>query len=348
MKYGFAILLLCTVVLSAISCKEKDKGTDGESEQTSKPQGSNLTQEEVDSLLSQWEYSNDSGEVTMMIFGENGETEYIVDRPENVFLKTINGVEYKIVKASKSQRTPKIGDVMYMEMSYRTETTDSLLFTSSDLGEDFRMKLSAPSDKGCIEEALMLLHEGDSAVIKVDAIKFFVKSQGKASIPAFIKRGEKLVFNVKMKKIVSGIDYANANKEVYQKRIDEENSLINRFLINMNYPLKKTDSGLHILTINKGAGKRPTVGSTVKIDYTAAFIDGSVFDSTLERSEPFSFEIGKKQVIVGLEEAVMNMQVGDHCLVVIPFRLAYGDKKYGNIIPPFSTLVFEIELLDAK
>ena len=44
----------------------------------------------------------------------------------------------------------------------------------------------------------------------------------------------------------------------------------------------------------------------------------------------------------------MNMQVGDHCLVIIPFRLAYGDQKYGNVIPPFSTLVFEIELLDAK
>lgn len=339
-------LILIAVLLSAFlvfSCREEKKNDDG-----TKDQPKVVSEEKADSLLSQWNYSNDSGQVTMIVFGENGEAEYVVDRPENVFLKTANGIEYKIVKASKSKHTPNVGDVMYMNMSYRTERTDSLLFASSDLGEEFRMRLVAPSDKGCIEEALMLLHEGDSAVIKVDAIKFFVKSQGKASIPAFIKKGDRLVFNVKMKKIVSGLDYANANKDVYQKRIDEENSLINRFLINMNYPLKKTDSGLHILTINKGAGKKPSVGSTVKIDYTAAFIDGSVFDSTLERSEPFSFVIGNKEVIVGLEEAVMNMQVGDHCLVVIPFRLAYGDKKYGNVIPPFSTLVFEIELLDAK
>lgn len=340
-------IILTFVLLStfvALSCREENK-KDGD---TKTEQPKVVSEEEADSLLSQWEYSNDSGQVTMIVFGENGEAEYVVDRPENVFLKTANGIEYKIVKASKSKCTPNVGDVMYMNMSYRTERTDSLLFASSDLGEEFRMRLVAPSDKGCIEEALMLLHEGDSAVIKVDAIKFFVKSQGKASIPAFIKKGDRLVFNVKMKKIVSGLDYANANKDVYQKRIDEENSLINRFLINMNYPLKKTDSGLHILTINKGAGKKPSVGSTVKIDYTAAFIDGSVFDSTLERSEPFSFVIGKKEVIVGLEEAVMNMQVGDHCLVIIPFRLAYGDQKYGNVIPPFSTLVFEIELLDAK
>lgn len=340
-------VILTIILLSAFlafSCKEEKKKDDDTKTEQSKV----VSEEEADSLLSQWNYSNDSGQVSMIVFGENGEAEYVVDRPENVFLKTANGIEYKIVKASKSKRTPNVGDVMYMNMSYRTERTDSLLFASSDLGEEFRMRLVAPSDKGCIEEALMLLHEGDSTVIKVDAIKFFVKSQGKASIPAFIKKGDRLVFNVRMKKIVSGLDYANANKDMYQKRIDEENSLINRFLINMNYPLKKTDSGLHILTINKGAGKKPSVGSTVKIDYTAAFIDGSVFDSTLERSEPFSFVTGKKEVIVGLEEAVMNMQVGDHCLVIIPFRLAYGDQKYGNVIPPFSTLVFEIELLDAK
>ncbi|MBO7571370.1 MAG: FKBP-type peptidyl-prolyl cis-trans isomerase [Bacteroidales bacterium] len=348
MKYRFVILLLLSsAIMTVISCKDKEKKTD-ETTQTPENKSSDLTQEEIDSLLSQWDYSNDSGQVTMMVFGENGEAEYIVEHPENVFLKTATGIEYKIVKASKSRKTPKIGDVMYMNMSYRTEKGDSLLFSSSDLNEEFKMRLSAPSDKGCIEEAFMLMHEGDSAIFKIDAIKFFVKSQGKASIPAFISKGDRLVFNVKMKKIVSGIDYANSNKDIIQKRIEEENSLINRFLIDKKYPQKRTDSGLYILTINKGAGKKPAVGNTVKIDYTAAFIDGSVFDSTLERSEPFSFVIGKKQVILGLEEAVMNMQVGDHCLVIIPFRLAYGDQKYGNVIPPFSTLVFEIELLDAK
>ena len=348
MRYRFVILLLLSfVVLTVISCKDKEKKTE-KTTQTSETQGAELTQVEIDSLLSQWDYSNDSGQVSMMVFGENGDAEYVVDRPENVFLKTATGIEYKIVKASKSRKMPKVGDVMYMNMSYSTEKGDSLLFSSSDLNEEFKMRLAAPSDKGCIEEAFMLLHEGDSAVIKVDAIKFFVKSQGRTSVPAFIRKGDRLVFNVKMKKIVTGIDYANANKKVIQKRIEEENSLINRFLIGKNYPQKRTDSGLYILTINKGAGKKPSVGSTVKIDYTVAFIDGSVFDSTLERSEPFSFVIGKKQVIVGLEEAVMNMQVGDHCLVIIPFRLAYGEQKYGNVIPPYSTLVFEIDLLDAK
>ena len=341
MRYIICTLLFLAIFSSFfVSCKTEGNGKKGDGNQ----------KEKGDSLLSQWEYTNDSGEVAMMVFGEDGSCNYIVERPENIFHKTKSGIEYKIVKASKSKRSPKIGDVLYMDMSYRTEKTDSLIFTSKDLKEEFKMRLSAPSDKGCIEEALMLLREGDSAVIYVDAIKFFIKSQGQVSIPPFIKEGERLMFSIKLNKIVSAAEYINANKDSYVKRIEEENSLISRFLLNIggNYPQKKTDSGLYILTINNGNGKIPKVGSTVKVDYTAAFIDGSVFDSTLERAEPFSFVTGKKQVIEGLDEAVMNMVVGDHCLVVIPFRLAYGDQKYGNIIPPFSTLVFEIELLDAK
>ncbi len=301
-----------------------------------------------DSLLSQWNYQNDSGKVTVMVLGDNGTMEYVVEKPENIFLKTASGIEYKIVNSTNSAKRPRVGDVLYLDMSYKMEKTNTLLFTTDDFNDEFKMRLSASSDKGCIEEAFMLMSEGDSAVIKVDAIKFFLKSQGKVSIPANINKGDRLVFNIRLKKIVSGIEYAEANKEMYIKRIEEENSLIERFLMGKNFPQKNTDSGLRMLIINKGAGKVPTPGTTVKIDYTAAFIDGAVFDSTLEREEPFSFVTGRKQVIEGLDEAVMNMNVGDHCLVIIPFRLAYGDQKYGNVIPPFSTLVFEIELLDAK
>ena len=180
-------IILTIVLLStflAFSCREEKKKEDD----TKTEQPKVVSEEEADSLLSQWDYSNDSGQVTMIVFGENGKAEYVVDHPENVFLKTANGIEYKIVKASKSKRTPNVGDVMYMNMSYRTERTDSLLFASSDLGEEFRMRLVAPSDKGCIEEALMLLHEGDSAVIKVDAIKFFVKSQGRQVFLLLLRR----------------------------------------------------------------------------------------------------------------------------------------------------------------
>ncbi|MCF0206126.1 MAG: FKBP-type peptidyl-prolyl cis-trans isomerase [Bacteroidales bacterium] len=341
MTFIIAFLLVVSCFLeSCNSCSRKDS-KDGT------PVADTVSN--ADSLLAQWDYANDSGEVTMMVFGDDGKVEYVVDRPENVFHTTESGIEYKIAKQSKSKKSPRVGDVLFMDMEYRTEQTDSLMFSSKDLNEEFKFKLSAPNAPGCIEEAFMLLHEGDSAIIKVDAINFFLKSQGKVTIPSFIKKGERMVFTVNVKKIVSGLDYANANKDQYAKRIEEENSMINRFLLNIeDYPSKKTDSGLHILTINAGGNKKPSLGSTVTINYTAAFIDGSIFDSTFERSEPFSFVTGKKQVIEGLDEAVMNMTVGSHCLVIIPFRLAYGDQKYGNIIPPFSTLVFEIELVDAK
>ena len=348
MKIRIVVILSSLIAfLFFAACGGKKKESE-ESNVSKQQQTTEMTQSEEDSLLSQWNYSDSSGRVTTIVFGEDGQVNYVVDLPENIFAKTKSGIEYRFVKRSKSEKMLSVGDVMYMNMSYKAEKNDSMLFSTKDIDEDFKMRLAAPKGEGCIEEALMLMHEGDSAIIKVDAIDFFLKSQGKTSIPAFIKKGDKIVFYIGLKKIVSGLEYANSNKELYRAHIEEENSLINRFLMDKKYPMKTTDSGLKILTIDNGAGKKPVVGNTVKIDYTAAFIDGAVFDSTLERSEPFSFVIGKKEVIVGLEEAVMNMKVGEHCLVVIPFRLAYGDQKYGNIIPPFSTLVFEIELLDAK
>lgn len=332
-----------SVLLFFVSCNSCSSDINKEEESSS-----TLNPSATDSLLSKWDYENDSGKMSVIFFNEDGDMQYVVDKPENLFTKLSDGLEYKIVEKHKNTPKLQLGDVLYLDMFYRTELTDSLLFNSNDLNQEFRIKLNNPNHKNSLERVFLLLNEKDSVIVKLDAISFYLNTLGQTSIPAFINKGERLIFNIRIKKVQSGADYVSSNKEVYQQRITEENSLIERFLLDKHYPIKRTDSGLTILTISKGTGANPKPGNHIKIDYTAAFIDGGVFDSTLERSEPFSFQSGQKQVIIGLEEAIMNMNVGDHCLVIIPFRLAYGDQKYGNVIPPFSTLVFEIELLDAK
>lgn len=294
-------------------------------------------------------YNADSASqaTAVLVFGNDGKVEYVEGNPENVFQKTKSGLEYRIVAKSKSNSKPKFGDIVYIDMSYQTEN-DSVLFNSKNVEKNFKMRVAMPSHKGgCIEEAFMMLSEGDSAIFKIDAFNFFTYTQNKVNIPNFIKKGDKLIFKIKLKKIVSDNEYVKQNKEMFTYYISQENSLIERFLLNYNYPTVKLESGLRIMTIKKGNGKKPSKSKTVSIHYTASFIDGGVFDSSIERNEVFKFVIGKNQVIPGLEEGVLQMNIGDHAILVIPFRLAYGEEKYG-IIPPFSTLVFEIELLDAK
>jgi FKBP-type peptidyl-prolyl cis-trans isomerase 2 len=281
------------------------------------------------------------------MFNEDGGTEYITGKPDKIFRKTKSGLEFRFITTAKANKYPNVGDVIYIDMTYKTEK-DSIIFRSKSVDKDFKMRLTIPSHKGgCLEEAFLMMSEGDSASFRIDAANFLTFTQGKVNLPSYVKKGDKFIFNIKMKKVVDGSDYVKENADLYSYYLSQETSLIERYLLNLSYPLVKKESGLRIITISKGKGKKPVKGNAVTIDYTAAFIDGSVFDSSIERKQPFRFILGAGEVIDGLDEGVSNMNIGDHCMFVIPFRLAYGDVKSG-IIPPFSTLVFEVELLNAK
>ena len=109
-----------------------------------------------------------------------------------------------------------------------------------------------------------------------------------------------------------------------------------------------TESGLKYYDLVEGDGATPEDGQTVVVHYSGWLEDGTPFDSSLERGEPFSFALGQGQVIAGWDEGVATMNVGSKRQLVIPADLAYGDSGAGNIIPPGATLVFEVELLDIQ
>jgi FKBP-type peptidyl-prolyl cis-trans isomerase FkpA len=108
-----------------------------------------------------------------------------------------------------------------------------------------------------------------------------------------------------------------------------------------------TESGLRYEDIVVGAGPSPQSGQEVTVHYTGALEDGTKFDSSLDRGQPFKFKIGVGQVIKGWDEGVMTMKVGGKRKLVIPPQLGYGRRGAGPI-PPNSTLVFEVELLDVQ
>ena len=113
---------------------------------------------------------------------------------------------------------------------------------------------------------------------------------------------------------------------------------------NMKNPaVTVTDTGLQYEVMKSGNGAKPTATDRVKTHYHGMLTDGTVFDSSVDRGEPISFEVGG--VIKGWTEALQMMSVGDKWRLVIPAELAYGARGAGAKIPPHSTLVFEVELL---
>ena len=106
-----------------------------------------------------------------------------------------------------------------------------------------------------------------------------------------------------------------------------------------------TASGLKYTIVKKGNGVMPKAGQTIKVHYTGKFLDGKIFDSSVQRNEPFSFAVGTGQVIKGWDEGLLLMSKGEKCVFIIPPQLGYGAGGAGPI-PPNSTLVFEVELID--
>lgn len=113
-----------------------------------------------------------------------------------------------------------------------------------------------------------------------------------------------------------------------------------------------TPSGLifQVITAAKSKERKPEVGQKVVVHYTGWLEEkgqkGKKFDSSLDKNKPFTFIVGKGQVIKGWDETLLDMQLGEKRQVTIPASLAYGSQRVGNLIPANATLIFDIELLE--
>jgi len=140
--------------------------------------------------------------------------------------------------------------------------------------------------------------------------------------------------------------FSEAFRSLAEKRDMENQQSENDFLAeNSKKPgVNVTGSGLQYEVISEGYGPKPTAADTVKVHYQGALTDGTIFDSSYERGEPIEFPLNG--VIPGWTEGLQLMSVGSKYRLIIPSNLGYGPEGAGQQIPPYSTLIFEVELLD--
>ncbi len=109
-----------------------------------------------------------------------------------------------------------------------------------------------------------------------------------------------------------------------------------------------TDSGLQYMVIQEGEGTPAQPGDMVEVHYTGWLMDGTKFDSSVDRGQPFAFKLGIGQVIKGWDEGVAGMKPGEKRMLILKPELAYGKRGAGRVIPPNATLKFEVEFIRVK
>jgi len=271
--------------------------------------------------------------------------------PYKGFSETDTGLYYKLQMIGDGKRKPSIGDYLQLNITYKTDKDSVFMdtYSSNDIGMVI-LPFNHSSFKGSFEEGLTTMNEGDSVSFIVDANNLFTQFF-KSDLPLFLKPGSVVKMDVKLHKIFNQSEY-EAELKRYETLIEdrdiEEQRKLQLFVDTSKVSYSKLANGMYYLPITQGAGTPPEKGNVVKINYTGSFITGKVFESTYDRAQPMEYIYGEQgQVIKGLETAISLMNEGAKAKFIIPSHLAYGEEGSSTgIIPPYTTVIYEIELLN--
>jgi FKBP-type peptidyl-prolyl cis-trans isomerase FkpA len=255
-----------------------------------------------------------------------------------------SGLRYKFIQKGQSNEVIAPGDYVEMEMVYQNQN-DSTLFNSRELRTPFRMQMNKISHSGgCFEDAIFLSHPGDKISFLLPADSFYYRTR-RMHLPKGVKKGSELLFEMKIirKLTIEGIQKDRV--QYLQQLKEQEDLLINNYLTDNEIKVKPNASGLYYIIKKNGNGRKAKSGSILTVHYIGKLMDGTVFDSSYKRNEPFDFQLGAKQVIDAWEEACSMMKEGDKVTLIVPSKLAYGSEGYGKLIPPYSPLIFDLELI---
>jgi FKBP-type peptidyl-prolyl cis-trans isomerase len=259
-----------------------------------------------------------------------------------------NGTYFRLLQFGESGSKPKPGDYITAHISYRTGD-DSVFFDAIR-----SIKLTKSTYTGSINECFFKLSTMDSASFIINADSFFINTIH-SPLPNFIPPNSLMKVNIKMLSIRNEEKYKK-DKEEFLSWIEDfgeyEQTVLRHFIENEKIDVTPTASGIYRIDIDSvnNVNKHVQRGDTIIVHYEGRFLNGKIFDSTKKRNEPFQFVYGTEwQVVKGLEEALGGMCEGDHALFIMPSELAFG--KTGSstgIIPPYTSVVFEVEVLEVK
>lgn len=264
------------------------------------------------------------------------------------YKKSESGMYYRYLTQNEGE-TAKLGDIVEIDLSYylMKEGGDSLMYSTGMLPEPAFDLVRESTFPGDLYEGFTMMHKGDSMSFIMSADSVFRRQFQAHIMPDFVKPETMLRWEVKMNDIMTEEEFNARQNAKEEAKFAEAKQVLETFLAENGIDATPTESGLVYVCTQTGKGAQPTVGQNVKVHYTGKLLDGTVFDSSVERGEPISFPLGMGHVIPGWDEGIALMKKGEKGVLYIPANLAYGNRNAGPI-PPYSNLIFEVELVDIE
>ncbi len=242
------------------------------------------------------------------------------------------------VNDSLNKRKTKVDDLLDIDYHMSIASNDSVLAETFTKNQPVTVPATHPSFRGVFKE----MKKGDRVNIVISADSFY-KYTINAPLPPYIKQGDSLRFYIKVHDIMNEPEFA---AKEYAKELEQtlEDSITAAKFISSYQRINKTHTGLYYVISKPGAGKQPLAGSKVTVKYRGYLMNGKVFESN---QDGYTFILGSKEVIAGWNEGIKLMREGGRFKFIIPPYLAYGGSG-ADIIPPFTTIIFDIDLISVE
>jgi len=273
------------------------------------------------------------------------------------FNQTKSGLSYKIIGAGASKKA-QIGDFVVVDLITKN-SADSVLENTWLNHRARKVIVQKPNSIRDFNEIILMLGEKDSAIVKIPVDSLFKGNP----IPKEIKAGSSLTFYLKVQHVIPQNQiqaYLSKEKEDAEKT---EKAGLDKYIKDHNLKPITTASGLNYIISKQGTGPKPVAGDTVVVNYTGRLLNGKIFDTNSEDLakqtktfnmqrkmqkgyDPIHFPIGVNAVIKGWDEALLLLNKGTKAQLLFPSNLGYGERGASADIGPYSTLIFDVELVD--
>ncbi len=261
------------------------------------------------------------------------------------YKKTDSGLEYKFYTQNDGEK-PNAGDFITVDMYYGTD--DTVLFDSKNIPNGLTFPLDSPYFEGDLFEGIMMMSIGDSASFKMSADSFFLVIARAPSLPPFIEPGSMLTFEVKLNSFQTKEDKELEEALALENMMVDADVAYAEYLAANNITTEPLESGLIFIEEKKGRGPHPKAEDMVSVNLTVNLLDGTRVFSTEDRGEPFEYQYGQNLDTKGLEEGVGMLRKGGKARLIVPHQIAYGAEARGQMVPPFSTILYDVELVSMR